>query len=117
MVNREQAYRRQRESIKCLLLLWTLAAFYARARLASRLCLHGCPNQTFEQRGKNAMTAGRGQRGIALTTIRQPTRQLGVVAATTLLEQLGGDDGTDSPALLDVELVQRASTARFSGSK
>ncbi len=49
----------------------------------------------------------------ALTTIRQPTGQLGVVAATTLLQQLSAEGCADSPALLDVELIVRASTARL----
>ena len=46
-----------------------------------------------------------------LTTIRQPTRELGVAAATALLARLNGDTKTTVSKLLDVELVERSSTA------
>jgi len=46
----------------------------------------------------------------ALTTIRQPTRELGSTAAKVLLDRLHGHNATDEK-LLDIELIVRASTA------
>ena len=51
-----------------------------------------------------------------LTTIRQPTRELGFAAATALLARLNGDNELVVKKLLDVELVERLSTAPLSAS-
>lgn len=48
-----------------------------------------------------------------LTTIRQPTRQIGVIAAKALHDKLHGLNTKAVSTLLDVELVVRASTAGF----
>lgn len=48
-----------------------------------------------------------------LTTIRQPTRQLGVAAASELLDSLNGVSTDTVLKLLDVELVARLSTSRL----
>ncbi len=47
----------------------------------------------------------------ALTTIRQPTRQLGITAANELLEKLHSDREENRSTTLDVELVARSSAA------
>ena len=51
----------------------------------------------------------------SLTTIRQQTRELGVEAAVALLDRLNGTDTAITTAteilLLEVELIQRSSTA------
>lgn len=47
-----------------------------------------------------------------LTTIRQPTREIGVIAAKALHNKLHGFNTEAGATLLDVELVVRASTAR-----
>lgn len=50
----------------------------------------------------------------ALTTIRQPTRQLGVDAARALLERLRGGAMVQAATVLEVELIARASSAACS---
>jgi len=47
-----------------------------------------------------------------LTTIRQPTRELGVTAAKALYNKLHGFSENTVSSLLDVELIVRGSTAR-----
>jgi LacI family transcriptional regulator len=50
----------------------------------------------------------------SLTTVRQPLRQMGVVAAETLLKRIVGPASTEYPKeiVLEPELVVRESTAR-----
>jgi len=50
-----------------------------------------------------------------ITTIRQPTRELGVTAAKALFNKLHGVSVKSKPAVLDVELIVRRSTAKSSG--
>lgn len=52
----------------------------------------------------------------ALTTIRQPTRQLGVSAALALLDKLGDGGKEDVSTVLEVDLIVRASTASYAGN-
>lgn len=49
-----------------------------------------------------------------LTTIRQPTRELGVTSAMVLLDRLHDDSLKSVNNLLDVELIKRASTSPIS---
>ncbi|MGW1108961.1 LacI family DNA-binding transcriptional regulator [Streptomyces sp. NPDC002540] len=44
-----------------------------------------------------------------LTTVRQPTRQMGETAARMLLSRLGGTSASDAPVVLPTELVVRRS--------
>lgn len=44
-----------------------------------------------------------------LTTVRQPTRQMGEMAARMLLSHLGGTLAPDNPVVLPTELVVRHS--------
>lgn len=44
-----------------------------------------------------------------LTTVRQPTRQMGETAARMLLSHLGGTPVPDAPVVLPTELVVRHS--------
>lgn len=48
----------------------------------------------------------------ALTTIRQPTRELGATAAMALLDRLNGIESKVVLRQLDVELIERSSTAQ-----
>ncbi|WP_309082264.1 LacI family DNA-binding transcriptional regulator [Zhihengliuella sp.] len=47
--------------------------------------------------------------GPGLTTVAQPVRHMGELAATTLLARIGGDDGPPRRQIVDTELVLRGS--------
>jgi LacI family transcriptional regulator len=46
----------------------------------------------------------------SLTTVRQPLRKIGTLAAETLVERIEGRDGHEAGILVDPELVIREST-------
>ena len=47
----------------------------------------------------------------SLTTVRQPLRKIGALAAETLIDRIEGRDGTEAGILVEPELVIRESTA------
>jgi DNA-binding LacI/PurR family transcriptional regulator len=51
-----------------------------------------------------------------LTTVHQPMEELGALAATLLLDQLGGEEAATGERLLPAELVSRESVARPGGA-
>jgi len=57
-----------------------------------------------------------------LTTVRQPLRQMGLIAAETLLQRIsatasdGGKNGYPREIVVQPELIVRGSSAKFSSS-